>query len=311
MDKTAKPIPSVRPVRFDRSWKSGKSPILPAVEPPCNLKKALACCGGKGYRLAKEQTKPTAAWELCSCVSGCPACFGRTRLMQGNDSRPCREPTPGVVVNLLNAARLPPHYDAATLESFSAFSGNGKAVLTEVKRWKDAFKPPGGRGLILEGPVGVGKTYLLVALAKELAEKGLSVRFSEFFMLLGEIKAGFADGKADAAQLAPLIDVDVLVIDELGKGRNNEFELTVLDQLVCGRYNRGKTIIAATNFRLKGRGYEINTPLDQDPGGGAGAFAADRYTTLEQRIGPRIYSRLREMCAFVELTGADLRRQGY
>ena len=47
------------------------------------------------------------------------------------------------------------------------------------------------------------------------------------------------------------MDVDILFIDELGKGRNTDFELTILDQLVMGRYNQNKMIVASTNCHLK------------------------------------------------------------
>lgn len=298
---------------LDRAWlKGGAAAEAQANDAlralTCNLKKAKPCCGGKGYRIALQGALAHA--ELCSCVRECSACCGRARLLDGNDSKACRQPSPNVVVNLINAAHIPARYADAEVGSFRNFSGNAREVLAEISRWKSRFRPVQSQGLVIEGPVGVGKTYLLAALAKEFAEQGWSVRFSDFFQLLGELKAGFSEGKADAQQLQPLIDVDVLFIDELGKGRNNDFELTVLDQLVCGRYNQNKTIIASTNYRLKASpgAHLYNYELDSKPGS-SGDFAGERFTNLEQRIGPRIYSRLKEMTQFVELTGVDYRRR--
>ena len=71
-----------------------------------------------------------------------------------------------------------------------------------------------------------------------------------------------------------------------------------------------QTIIATTNYLLRGRGYDPNIALDQPaPGGGFGAFASDHFIALEQRVGARIFSRLREMTHFKELTGDDMRRK--
>ena len=180
--------------------------------------------------------------------------------------------------------------------------------MQKLGRWQEGFVPSETKGIILAGPVGVGKTFLMASLARGFAEKGVSVKFTDFFQLLGELRAGFSEGKSDTETLAPLIDVDVLVIDELGKGRNKDFDKTVLDQLVCGRYNQNKTIVASTNYTLlqQSRGHVYNVDLDQQ-GYPTSDFNPDQFGTLETRIGSRIFSRLKEMTYFVELKGNDLR----
>jgi DNA replication protein DnaC len=274
---------------------------------PCNLRKAMPCCGGRGYQIVAKGAFTRA--QVCECVQACAGCGGLARRDVGDASTACRTPSPNVVVNLVNAAEIPARYAQASLERFSNFSGNGRAFRQRVLEWKARFTPIGSPGLVIEGPVGVGKTFVLASLAKELAERGLSVRFTDFFQLLAELKAGFAQGRSDGPRLEPLIDVDVLVIDEVGKGRNTDFELTVLDQLVSARYNQNKTIIASTNYLLKRKSYDYNVELDRHDGGGPADFASERFDALETRVGPRIFSRLREMTLFLELTGDDLRRR--
>src|SRR5690606_37380996 len=110
--------------------------------------------------------------------------------------------------------------------------------------------------------------------------------------------------------LGPLLSVDVLIIDELGKGRNSDWELTILDQLVTGRYKQNKTIIASTNYLLRGsdeKRHLFNLDLEQ-PGAARGGFSPLTFESLESRIGKRIYSRLCEMCLFWEINGKDMRR---
>lgn len=296
-------------VNLGRPWLEDGKSAGPLPQLPCNLKKMLTCCGGKGYQVTAKGALAHA--ELCHCVKDCPACLGRARQLSGNDSKPCLTPAPNSVVSLINSAMIPARYAEAQLSKFSNYSGNAREIIDGLNRWKARFKPVKSSGVIIEGPVGVGKTYLLAALAKEFAERGMSVRFTDFFQLLGVLKAGFSEGKADSAQLMPLINVDVLFIDELGKGRNNEFELTILDQLVSGRYNQSKTIIATTNYRLDLRvgAHEFNIALDQPGGGPSGDFASERFVGLEQRVGPRIFSRLKEMTTFVKLSGDDYRRR--
>ncbi len=292
-------------VTLGRPWLDPVAGAAPQLL--CNLKKSLGCCGGKGYQVTVKDALAFA--ETCKCLKEWPSCFGRARQLSGNDSKPCKTPAPNTVANLINAALIPARYADAELAKFSNFSGNGKEVLEKIQRWKTGFKATKSMGLVIEGQVGVGKTFLLAALAKEFAERGMSVRFTDFFQLLGILKAGFSEGKADSTQLSPLIHVDVLFVDELGKGRNNEFEMTILDQLITGRYNQNKTIIATTNYKLDnrdGKRHIAQRDLESYQSSG-NEFNSGNFDSLENRIGPRMFSRLREMCHFERLTGEDFR----
>ncbi len=277
----------------------------PSASLGCALEQKKTCCDGIGYRLNSIGSLTHA--ELCSCVSECPSCFGQNRQIIDGKSKPCRTPAPSRIVNFINSACLPARYSAARLDSFTNFTGNGREVVNRLSQWMREFDPDKPRGLLVGGPVGVGKTYLLVAIAKNFAGKGISVRFIDFFQLLLELKAGYAQDKSDASLLNEMIEVDILFIDELGKGRNSDWELSILDQLVMGRYNRNKIIVASTNYDLKPNNrVNFSTNLDERK---PGSFELDRFESLEQRIGPRIYSRLIETSDFVELTGEDFRRR--
>ena len=105
---------------------------------------------------------------------------------------------------------------------------------------------------------------------------------------------------------------DVLFIDELGKGRNIEWEQTILDQIVNGRYNRGKVIVSTTNYRhdvvadQKSPQSSFNRILDDQ----ASFKKSDNagFDSLLSRVGPRIFSRLNEMSEYFTLSGHDHRR---
>lgn len=293
--------PAQKLARARKALTDGPISALPQVKAlACGLGKSCAACRGSGLAIVARGAHAHA--DLCKCVTQCPACFGQARIaVEGNASRSCRTPSPVLVANLVNAAHIPARYAEASLEKFQNFSGNAKDFLKDLERWKTDFRPIKGQGLVITGPVGVGKTYVLAALAKSMAEAGHSVRFTDFFQLLGELKAGFSEGKADHQQLQPLIDVDVLLIDELGKGRANDFELTVLDQLISGRYNQSKTIIASTNYQVGSKRYYLDQELTR------GQFDPRNFGPLEERIGGRIYSRLTEMCRFATLSGDDFR----
>ena len=126
-----------------------------------------------------------------------------------------------------------------------------RRIHLELFRYANSFLP-GDRGFLLHGPPGGGKTHLMTAFLHRITlEKGIHARFVEFSHLLSSLRQQFDQGKGDTAILQPLVEVEVLSIDELGKGVNNEWQLSVLDELISKRYNLGRTTLFTSNYQLK------------------------------------------------------------
>lgn len=277
-----------------------------SVTTMCQLKMRLNCCKGRGFQLRTEG--PLTRAEICACVMSCGSCQGQARFFSDGISKPCQTPSPRKVAAAINQAGVPSRYGFARLSQFSNFSGNGRQVIHAVDAWVKTYRPRQSKGILIEGPVGVGKTYILCALVMELVARGISVKFIDFFQLLASLKAGYSSNKADDSLLRPLIDVDVLVVDELGKGRNSDWELSILDQLVMGRYNQNKVILASTNYAVrptKKTYADINKDLEFSDKN----FKENFQQGLEERVGQRIYSRLMETCDLIKMAGVDFRRQ--
>ncbi len=301
-----------------------------ALQDYCALDYDKACCKGKGFQLTTKG--PLTSAEVCSCVKACPSCLGHAHKIRNNQAIPCKQPSTIKVVNMISQAGIPARYVDAELRKFSNKLPENRPHLIRINQWIKKFDRRPTEGLLLSGSVGIGNTYLLACIAKELAFKGYSVRFVDFFQLLAQIRAAYSDRKSDFSVLAPLIDVDVLIIDELGKGRNSDFELTILDQLVMGRYNQNKCLVASTNCELKPRQqvYVPQTNASQKipsysyQGQGARSFLpatqsnfkdldspseAEGFGSLESRVGKRIFSRLMETTEIICLSGDDFRKQ--
>ncbi len=266
-------------------------------------------CRGRGYSIGKKGASAVAL--RCECVGPCPLCGDSGMVRVGTDRRSplrrcaCRHAVGRMA--MFDAVGIPARHHDSSRESFRATSSVQTAALVQVSRWVQGLVPgEETRGLVLYGEVGRGKTHLMVALLRELVlDRGVSARFVEFSHLLADIKQGFDLGQGSAALLGPLAEVDVLAIDELGKGRNTEFEGTVLDELVSRRYNAGLPILATTNFAP-------GVATGQARGNAADVDARGRVRsapTLADRVGDRVYSRLREMCDFVPLRGDDWRER--
>ena len=278
----------------------------------CALEYERPCCRNTGLNL--KQSGPFLGAEVCKCVSECSVCRGSfLKIDTDGTSRPCQQPPPKKIINLFNQAEIPARYLDSGLARFSNYTGNGQKIVTQLDGWIRKYDedPLGHRGILLFGGVGVGKTYLLAALAKSLIFKGHSVRFVDFFQLISTIKGAYSERKSDQRILSPLLDAEVLIIDEMGKGRNTEFEMTVLDQLVMGRYNQGGVLIASTNYTTEPSrntaAYHSTVDFEKEGFQSNDTFQPNVFGSLEDRVGSRIFSRLQETCYFLNMTGSDYR----
>jgi len=246
----------------------------------------------------------------------CPSCAGRGGTMKRDELgyefyQPCPCERVKRRMALFNAANIGLRYQKATLESFEATTPEQQAARTVANDFTLMYPAVRG-GLIFWGPVGTGKTHLMVGIFRELTlRKGVACRFVDYGNLLNDLKRAYSSHQGDAAVMLPLVDVELLVIDELGKGRGTEWEETVLDDLISRRYNAGRVTLCTTNFEPR-TGREERASLNPAYQGRSNSSLSDSSApTLRDRVGERIFSRLCEMCEFVKVTGNDYRRSGH
>lgn len=163
------------------------------------------------------------------------------------------------------------------------------------------------------GSVGVGKTHLAIAVLRELIEKkGVTCLFYESGSLLKAIQDSYnpVSQTSEMRVLAPVYQAEVLVLDELGASVPTNWVRDTLYQIINTRYNNKKLTIFTTNYLDEPRGSGEETPDSTDPKRRR-TFAVDRIhemTTLEERIGTPLRSRLYEMCKKVMIEGEDYRK---
>lgn len=204
---------------------------------------------------------------------------------------------------LLLAARIPKRYEHCELSEFDThYEGSHPSQqkgLLEAQGFVEHY-PVESTGLLLIGPIGVGKTHLAVGIMKELIlKKGIPCLFYDYRELLKQIQNSYNDSvKATELEvLRPVFETEVLVLDELGAVKPTEWVWDTVSLILNTRYNDNRTTIITTNFE--------NKPA----GAVSGLRGASREETLGDRIGERMRSRLHEMCRIVRLEGQDFRQK--
>src|SRR3954447_26017662 len=239
---------------------------------------------------------------MCSIApavpKACPRCNGSGWIPLDNDSlrvEPC-----GCQGDLrrrqrISAAQIPRRYYHCRIGNFhDRNTGVLVGAKRKVQEFVDAWPMQrDGRGLLLMGGCGAGKTHLAVAALLEIIQCGKPGRllFSNFQDLIQAIQASFDDDSATskAELLRPLIETDLLVLDEIGSQKPTTFVQDILYYVINSRYNSELPTIFTTNY------YDRSGEAKEE--------------SLEQRIGTRLRSRLAEMCWAIEFTGATDHRR--
>lgn len=195
---------------------------------------------------------------------------------------------------LLQYAGIPARYRHCSLSNFEVdFSGADptlKLCREKCELFVDRFEES-QHGLLFQGPVGVGKTHLAVAVLRALVQThGVRSRFVDYRDLLRDIQDSYnpVSETSELEVLRPLLGADVLLLDELGARRPTDWVRDTVTHILNDRYNRRKVTLITTNYS------------DQPARDG---------TSLEERIGDRLRSRLYEMCSPVLMYGKDFRRE--
>ena len=96
--------------------------------------------------------------------------------------------------------------------------------------------------LLIQGPPGVGKTHLAIALAVRAVETGFSVAFHRLEDLLAALKRD-ADVSPQRLRQRKHMNAGLLVIDEVGFEPMTRQEASLFFRLVSYRYGRGSILI--------------------------------------------------------------------
>ncbi len=196
-----------------------------------------------------------------------------------------------LTTRLVAEARIPRRYQHCDFSNFRAYNESlTKARARAVKLAESFPEVERGRGLFFEGPPGVGKTHLAVAVLRQvMTTRGARGLFYDTRDLLRVIRSTYDPivRTTELEVLRPVMGAELLVLDDLGAEKTSEWVEETLNLIVNTRYNERRTTVFTSNYE--------DRPDVTDP------------DSLLFRIGFRMRSRLHEMCDFFVLDAADYR----
>ena len=123
---------------------------------------------------------------------------------------------------LIHSINMPKNIAEARF-SDTALTPERQDVIGELLKFINSYNPNSTeyqKGLYLAGPFGVGKTYMMGALANELSENGVETTLVNVPTYSAEIKQAIATNTVEA-KLVSIKNTPILVLDDIGAEMNS------------------------------------------------------------------------------------------
>jgi len=151
------------------------------------------------------------------------------------------------VKRLIKSAKL--RDESACLEKLD-FEASRNLKKATVASLSDCLWVTEGANMIITGPTGVGKTYLLSAFGREACIKGLSVKCFRTTRLLTDLNISKGDGSYNH-KMNDLVKPDLLILDDFGM---KQLDLSMTQdflEVIEERYHQHKSVAISAQLPVK------------------------------------------------------------
>ncbi len=162
-------------------------------------------------------------------------------------------------------------HSAHTFSNFEVWNKASEiAKNTAVTYYNDfnAVKDSRRNSIIFCGQVGSGKSHLSVALALNFLKQKIKVVYMPYRDVITKLKQNMIDSEYYSKTISKYQLCEVLLIDDLFKGKINESDINIVFEIINYRYLNFLPIIVSSEFSI------------------------DRLLAFDEAVGSRIY----EMC---------------
>ena len=216
--------------------------------------------------------------------SPCPACSKTARAV-------------GVRVEPVTVDTGIPARYTSTLDTLTPACRDQSVAMAYMRALADPKAIQMGRGALLYGAVGSGKTELACAALRAVARPGVIAKYLSFSDLIVKIKDAWRRSR-DEPSVEELIDklgrrVDILLLDDIGvDDEMTQTERNTLYNIIDYRYSNRKPTIVTTNL-------------------GAGRDQEGAIMAIGAVVGRPTASRLEACCRVIRCDWASLRKAAF
>lgn len=168
--------------------------------------------------------------------------------------------------------------------TFAADDGANPALTKAAHAYVDHFKDfrKQGKGLLLYGSVGTGKSFIAACIVNALIEKGYPCLMTNFSRLIDSVNATWGERQT---YLDSLGRFSLIAIDDLGVERDTAYTNENVTVIVDSLYRANVPLIITSNYTPK------------------------QLTGEDEIRRKRVYDRLLERCHPIEVTGESRRKE--
>lgn len=155
------------------------------------------------------------------------------------------------ILQLLNDSGIKKRFQRRTFKTFICDTSEKQHCYDVAKEYADNFQihKSNGKGLYIEGTNGTGKTHLAASIALQLISREIPVIFRTGDDLLSDIKRTYENREVRESEVFGIYkNVDLLIIDDLGKEQCTDWSMSALYSIINARYEDMKPTIVTTNY---------------------------------------------------------------
>ena len=143
------------------------------------------------------------------------------------------------------------NYKFANFEVWNDFSKNMKDTATVYFSDFDEIRDKRRNSIMLCGQVGSGKSHLTIALGINFLKRKVDVMYMPYRDVITKIKQNMIDEEYYRKSISKYQTCEVLLIDDLFKGKVNESDINIMFEIINYRYLNFLPIIVSSEFTVE------------------------------------------------------------
>nr|WP_275297122.1 ATP-binding protein [Clostridium sp. YIM B02569] len=167
----------------------------------------------------------------------------------------------------------------SNFEEWSRTSKKMKFIATDYYMSFDEIRSNRKNSILLCGNPGSGKTHIALALANNFLKNNIKVVYMPYRDVITSLKQNILDKEYYKKTLSKYQTCEILLIDDLYKGKVNETDINIMFELINYRYFNHLPVIVSSEFTV------------------------ERLLNFDEAIGSRIYEMTKDF--IVEIQGTE------